>query len=70
MNLNILDYKKTIFGLPFFLIFVINLLITRLEGFEYAGDLAIFTGISTFISMIFSNRWDVEMLVKKEEYWF
>ena len=68
MNLNILDYKKTIFGLPFFLIFVINLIITRLEGFEYAGDLAIFTGISTFISMIFSNRWDVEMLVKKEEY--
>ena len=67
MKLNILDYKKIIFGLPFFLIFVVNLFITRTEGFEYGGDLAIFTGISTFISMVFSNRWDVEILVKKEE---
>ncbi len=67
MSLNILDYKKVIFGIPFFLIFVVNLFITRIQGFEFAGDLAIFTGISTFISMIFSMRWDVEILVKKEE---
>ncbi len=67
MSLNILDYKKIIFGIPFFLIFIVNLFITRNEGFEFAGDLAIFTGISTFISMIFSMRWDVEILVKKEE---
>ncbi len=67
MSLNIFDYKKVIFGIPFFLIFIVNLFITRIEGFEYAGDLAIFTGISTFISMFFSMRWDVEILVKKEE---
>ena len=62
MNLNILDYKKTIFGLPFFLIFVINLIITRLEGFEYAGDLAwlyvfLFLTLATLFIQVIAPVW-------------
>jgi len=62
-----LDLKKVIFAFPFFLIFIANLFITRIHGFEYAGKLAIFAGISSSIALIYSMRWDAEILVKDEK---
>ena len=58
------DFTKAAVGLPFFLIFIVNLYITRLQGFVYAGELAVFAGVSTFISIMLSMRWDIEILVK------
>ncbi len=59
------DFTRAAVGLPFFLIFIVNLYITRLHGFVYAGELAVFAGVSTFISILLSMRWDVEILVKE-----
>tara|TARA_B110000116_G_scaffold173489_1_gene150061 strand:- start:10 stop:1239 length:1230 start_codon:yes stop_codon:yes gene_type:complete len=67
LSIKSLDLRKVIFAFPFFLIFIANLFITRIHGFEYAGKLAIFAGISTFVSIIYSMRWDVEILVKDEK---
>ena len=66
INLKVSELEKIIFALPFFLIFIVNLYITRRHGFIYAGELAIFAGLSSFIAIIFSMRWDVEILVKDE----
>ena len=67
MNLKGHDFSKLIFGLPFFLIFIVNLYITRQQGFIYAGELAVFAGVSTFISIMLSMRWDIEILVKESQ---
>ena len=67
LSIKSLDLRKVIFAFPFFLIFIANLFITRIHGFEYAGKLAVFAGISTFVSIIYSMRWDVEILVKDEK---
>ena len=67
LSIKSLDLKKVIFVFPFFLIFIANLFITRIHGFEYAGKLAIFAGISSFIAIIYSMRWDAEILVKDEK---
>ena len=60
------NFSRAIFALPFFLIFLANLIITRVQGFNYAGELAVFAGISTFISIFLSMRWDIEILVKNK----
>ena len=58
---------KSLFIIPFGLIFVVNLLITQINGFEYAGQFAVFYGASSFIAILFGMQWDIEVLVRKRK---
>jgi hypothetical protein len=53
---------KLIYFVPFAVIFVANLLITQIKGFEYAGQLAVFIASSSFLAIILGLRWDISLL--------
>ena len=59
--------RKSLLIIPFGLIFVVNLLITQINGFEYAGQFAVFYGASSFIAILFGMQWDIEVLVRKRK---
>ncbi len=59
--------QKSLVIIPFGLIFIVNLLITQLNGFEYAGKFAVFYGASSFIAILFGMQWDIEVLVRKRK---
>ena len=67
MKESYLSSQKFYLAIPFFLVFVVNIFITQIRGLEFAGKLAIFSGICTFLSFFFSYRWDTEVLVKSKE---
>jgi hypothetical protein len=58
-------FQKSLVIIPFGLIFVVNLLITQINGFEYAGKFAVFYGASSFIAILFGMQWDIEVLVRE-----
>ena len=62
-----LEANKIFLAAPFFIIFLANIFITQVRGLEYAGRLAVFAGISSFLAIILSLRWDSEILVKPLE---
>ena len=61
------NLSRSFLIIPFGLIFVTNLLITQINGFEYAGELAIFSGSSSFLAILFGMQWDIEVLVRNKE---
>jgi len=58
-------FQKSLVIIPFGLIFVVNLIITQINGFEYAGKFAVFYGASSFIAILFGMQWDIEVLVRE-----
>lgn len=64
MRYNKVFSGKFIYLIPFGLIFLINLFITQIKGFEYAGQLAVFLASSSFLAIILGMRWDVSLLTK------
>jgi len=58
-------FQKSLVIIPFGLIFVVNLIITQINGFEYAGKFAVFFGASSFIAILFGMQWDIEVLVRE-----
>ena len=53
--------------IPFGLIFIVNLIITQVNGFGYAGELAIFSAASSFLAILFSMQWDIEILIRDKD---
>jgi len=60
--------KKSYYVIPFGIIFISNILITQLQGFEYIGQLAIYIAGSSFLAIVMGMRWDVEILIGPQEH--
>ena len=46
-----LEANKIFLAAPFLIIFLANIFITQVRGLEYAGRLAVFAGISSFLAI-------------------
>ena len=44
--------------------FIVHLIILRVVGIEYSGEIAYVAAISAVIAVVVSMRWDIEILVK------
>ena len=63
-----MTFRKLNLSIPFLFVFTFNLFITQINGFEFAGRLALFALLSSFFSLFLGMRWDLEILLKKKEY--
>ena len=58
---------KFFVALPFGLIFLVNVLITQMKGFDYSGQLALSSGLAGMLTTILIFHCDIQILMKEKK---
>jgi len=67
MSILNLNSHKYFVALPFGLIFLVNILITQMKGFDYSGQLALSAGLAGMLTTILVFYGDIQILMKEKK---